>query len=215
MFAPFLRFLVACLLVLLLTRPVQALSLVNFEWGAVDAAGQLLGFTTADGVTPLPNGSVVQLLWAGPNGQIDPPLMSSGDPGGDDELVDSNNVQNGFPFPPPLRNKGYVSLKVFTYDSSESWHGGQVYMRVWNASGVGSIGGSTAYGESALTTLSDGASFNQLGISTNKTVTAVTMTHYHSQPAGEATGRLVWGMMSLLGLLTGWVWLKRPGPAVP
>jgi hypothetical protein len=89
--------------------------------------------TEADNVTPLrgntAGGDLVQLIWVGPDGQIDVP-DSLGSTTDDDSLLGTTHIGYGFPFDPD--NGVFASL--FRHDLLVP--GVVVYMRAWNDSTV-------------------------------------------------------------------------------
>jgi hypothetical protein len=83
---------------------------------------------------------MVQLIYTGADGQIDPPNIYNGMPGGDDILWQSTDIGGAGP--------GQF-LDLFQYSSNTS---GTVYIRFFNAPVMGQV---TYYGMSPLHTLSD------------------------------------------------------------
>lgn len=130
-----------------------------FDWGSFDSGGSTTyGVYDMNNVTILETGDLAQLIWAGPDGIIDPPNCD-GTTAGDDQVLDRSSVQNGAPLPPTLRNRGYISSKTYTFDTESPQSGGVVYIRAWNNSNAASA---TAYGNSSTTTLSGFATYNAL-----------------------------------------------------
>lgn len=148
------RLLSVIVLVLLLSLAVclpASATPVSFDWGSYSSSGSsLYGVYDADGVTPLATGDLVQLIWVGPDGMVDPPDMD-GTPGGDDVQLSVGRVENGGTLPPPLHDKGYVPLMTYTYDDADAQAGHIIYARAWNdaVGGQGSL-----YGNSVTGTLS-------------------------------------------------------------
>lgn len=153
--------LVGLSLVVALVNPLLARAdpLPDFQWGSYDSSG--LGLTTlgvydTDNSTVLSTGDLAQLIWTGPDGTIDPPRCD-GLPSDDDQLLDTNTVQNTGSLPPSLRNKGYILFKSYALDTAYPQLGGVVYIRAWNAS---TTTAATAYGDSTTNTLTPSATFN-------------------------------------------------------
>lgn len=134
-------------------RLIQIITLFTLVSGAIylSNAGTLLASCTAgvfdtDNSTPLQGdvftgrGDLVQLIWVGPNGQIDP-ADSLGNTTVDDVLLGTTFIGYGFPFEP---NMGKFS-QLFTHDALVS--GAIVYVRAWNDSVV-TRGRPIAYGNS-------------------------------------------------------------------
>lgn len=143
-----------------------------YTWGSYDSSGNSFGFLD-ENEQPLETGDVVQLIWVGPNGRVDPPQAITGETTIDDQLIQSSNLPLDANYPPPLRNKGYM-LAQLNYDTDQPYHEGLVYMRAWNAGVAGRNGGASAYGESNLMTLTANGNGVQLGIrTTHSTGTAV------------------------------------------
>ncbi len=139
-------------------RLTQIITLFCFAVGmsSVSHAGSLVASSEAgvfdtDNSTPLQGdvftgrGDLIQLLWVGPNGQIDP-ADSLGNPTVDDVILGTTFVGYGFPFEP---NMGKFS-KLFTHDALVP--GAIVYVRAWNDSVI-SVGSPIAYGNSQPYTL--------------------------------------------------------------
>lgn len=117
------------------------------------------GILDADGMTPLqgsglasPSSDKIQVIYAGPNGAIQPPDLD-GSPTGDDELLEASEfagqfytaVGEGFPFNP---NEG-----KFTEDFVHSLSAGsKIYVRAWNSPNIGE---GAKYGDSALYTVTN------------------------------------------------------------
>ena len=128
-------------------------------WAATIRVSSTTGIMDADGVTPLqgtglgsPSSDKVQLLYAGPNGVIQPPSLT-GQSTGDDELIETSEypgqyhtaIGEGFPFNP---NQG-----KFTEDFVHSLSAGaKIYVRAWNSP---TIGAGAKYGESPLYSLTN------------------------------------------------------------
>lgn len=138
------RFPFTLLLLVLLTTTARAVP-THLEWGSFDADGSdAYGVYDSDGVTPLASYAQVDLMWAGADGQIDPPTCM-GEATGDDLILDATAVLNGAPLPTELQNKGYVPFKLFTFDSTDTAVDGTLYLRGWNSY---SPLAATAYGNS-------------------------------------------------------------------
>ncbi|MCA9873055.1 MAG: hypothetical protein KC441_05355 [Anaerolineales bacterium] len=178
----------------------------SFQWGSFSATGSTsFGVYESDGNTILETGDLVQLLWAGPDGLVDPPLPD-GSPTGDDQLLDTTTVQNTGSLPPPARNKGYVPLHTYSCDTTDPQINGVVYQRAWNASTAGSA---TAYGNSGTGTLTSGGSFNALRWQMTHSPTAVTLNSIGLQPFRNV-GIFTFLVFSLVLLLaTGLVMKQR------
>lgn len=155
---------------------LQAQEPASAFWGTIDVSGNsstTFGVYDSNNTTVLVGNDVVQFIWVGPNGVIDEPNYN-GTPGGDDQMIDSSAVVVDGSVPPPFRNRGYVNRKLFSYDTSAAYNGGQVYIRAWNFSAAGGYNGATFYGESSLMTL-NGTEAQELNYSrwfTNKSATA-------------------------------------------
>lgn len=130
----------------------------GFDWGSFSSSGDETYGVRAGGI-PVDTGSLVQLIWVGTDGAVDVP-DTDGTPGDDDVLLDTGTVLNDAPLPPPLRNKGYVPLSTYTFDTEAEYAGGIVYMRAWDGPSAAT---STAFGDSTTGTLSAGSSFNAPG----------------------------------------------------
>lgn len=133
----------------------------SFAWGSFDSSNYstTYGVYNADNTTVLQTGDLAQLIWAGPNGVIDPPSCD-GTTTGDDEILDISFVQNGPPLPPPMRNKGYITpSEAYTFDTESPQNGGIVYIRAWNSNAASTA---TAYGNSLASILADGGTYNAL-----------------------------------------------------
>jgi hypothetical protein len=117
------------------------------------------GVMDADGVTPLqgnglssPSSDRIQVLYAGPNGSIQPPALD-GMPTGDDELLKTSDVPGqyytavgeGFPFNP---NQGKFT-EDFVHGLSA---GSKIFVRAWNSP---NIGAGAKYGDSPLYTVTN------------------------------------------------------------
>lgn len=155
-----------------LNRSIRATP-ASFDWGSFNAGGSTAyGIYDVDNATILQTGDLAQLIWTGPNGVIDPPQVS-GAPGGDDQLLSTNTVNNGAPFPPPQQNKGYLALKTYSFDTEDPQNEGLVYIRAWNAP---SASGANAYGDSVQGTLSNGGVLNAPRWNTNVEISSATPT---------------------------------------
>lgn len=165
-----------------------------YTWGSYDSSGSSLGFTDEND-QPLETGDVVQLIWVGPNGRIDPPQASTGATTIDDQLLQSSPLPLNANYPPPLRNKGYM-LAQFNYDTDQPYHNGLVYMRAWNAGVAGRNGGATLYGDSNLMTLTANGNGVQLGVRTSySTGTAVQLSTVN---VGAQNQSLLWLVVFVL-----------------
>lgn len=153
-----LALLVAGIIGIFLTSLVQMVHAIpaNFDWGSFDAGGATsFGVYDEDNSTILESGDLVELIWAGPDGLVDPP-QAEGGPGGDDMLLATAAIVNGGSLPPPLQNKGYIPLQTYSYDTEDIQQNGTVYIRAWNAPDVEQA---TAYGNSETVILSEGGVF--------------------------------------------------------
>jgi hypothetical protein len=176
--------------------PVYA-SPISYTWGSFDEAGTAVGWVDASN-TPLPPSSVIQLIWVGPDGTLNPPDPATGEPGGDDELLQTRAITPNSQLPPPFRNKGYLSPDFFTFYETDPWANNSVYMRGWNGTIAGRQGDSTAYGDSQLFTLTENGRANPLGVLVNRQVSAVALRHVGAN-ASAATG-MGWLLASFLAL---------------
>jgi hypothetical protein len=91
------------------------------------------------------SGDLVQLIWVGPDGEVDP-ADSLGNPTDDDSLLGTTYIGMGYPFNP---NEGKFD-QIFTHDLLVA--GTMVYMRAWNDSVV-TAEQRAAYGHSQVYTL--------------------------------------------------------------
>ena len=133
-------------------QPVWAFG-VSFDWGTWGPPlNSQFGVYEADNTTPLEAGDIAQLIWTGPDGQIDPPL-ADGSTTGDDQILDINFVDTGDDIPPGFLGRGYVVLKTFNYDTEDPISDGIVYIRAWNDSDPAAA---TAFGNSTTETLDGG-----------------------------------------------------------
>jgi hypothetical protein len=143
----------------------------EIQWGSFNAAGSTaFGVYDTDNTTILQTGDLAQLIWAGPNSTIDQP-QCNGAPGGDDQLLDFTIVQNAGSLPPAAQNRGYVSLKTYTFNATSPQNGGVIYIRAWNANTATSA---TAYGQSATSTLIGGTIYNAARWYTNNAFATAT-----------------------------------------
>jgi len=123
-------------------------------WAGTFEAMSTSGILDEDGTTPLKgnvmqmHGDLVQLIWTGPDGQIDDP-DSLGRPTDDDSLLGTTFIGYGYPFEP---DQGKFSV-IWTHDLLTT--GNVVYIRAWNDSTV-VYGTRTYYGNSDLYTLASG-----------------------------------------------------------
>lgn len=157
-----------CLALLLLLAPLAAHAAphplqgkqgawLSFAWGSYSAVGATAyGVRDIDNTTVLHTGALVQLVYAGADGQRDPPTCD-GWPSDDDELLQTGAVQNAGALPPSLRNKGYIPQRTLLLDSADPRIGGLVYLRAWNAASAQTA---TAWGDSTSATLIPGAVLN-------------------------------------------------------
>lgn len=98
----------------------------------------------------LQDGDILHLIWAGPDGQIDPPQMPTGSPNnglpsGDDELLETHAI--GENFPPGF---GQFTFTVTTYQSQAQGKpadGDWVYLRAFNDNNLVTA---TYYGDAQL-----------------------------------------------------------------
>jgi hypothetical protein len=180
------------LMALLKPYPVQA-DPASFEWGTFDSGGSTsYGVYEADNVTILETGDLVQFIWAGPDGEIDPP-QPDGTPSDDDQVLDTSTIENGGSLPPPAQNKGYIPLVTYSFDTGDSQNGGTVYIRAWNASTAASA---TAYGDSSTGTLSNGGTLNAPRWRMTYTPNAITLSTFRASSASAG-----WPNWAGLGLL--------------
>lgn len=178
-------------LLLLTVGPARSAPIV-FEWGSYDAGGDDgYGVYDADNLHPLATGSLVQLIWAGPDGDINAP-GENGAAGGDDQLLATSQVLNGPPLPPPMQDRGYVALNAYSFDSDSSANGGVVFVRAWNGNTIASA---AAYGDSEPGTLTDGGVLNAPRWQTDQLVTSVTLRQMDTPK--DATSALFLGTASL------------------
>jgi len=114
------------------------------------AVGCFTGVFQSDGVTLLKDGDIVQCLYAGPDGKIDPP-NTDGTAGGDDVLLKlafetgkySTKIGASFPSDP---DEGKF-FDMFKYNPKKN---GVIYCRAWNGK---TIEEATCYGDSAPYTI--------------------------------------------------------------
>ncbi len=141
---------------LAVSQPAKAIG-VSFEWGSwgTPPNGGEYGVYEADDTTPLLQGDRVQLIWTGPDGEIDPP-QTGGSTSDDDQILDTNYIDTGS-FPPPFLGQGFFVLQLYDYDTEDPESGGIVYVRGWNDSNPAAA---TAYGDSETETL-NGAEIGQ------------------------------------------------------
>ena len=135
--------LITCLLaVLLFSTPAWATTDIN-----IYMLGTLGGANTtvrgSDGTTPLPIGYVLQYIYVGANGQIDPP-DASGNPTGDDVLIAGG---------PYLVGDNIGEAGTFSHTINSLTSSAKIYIRAYNAT---SIGSATKYGTSEIFTLNAG-----------------------------------------------------------
>jgi len=205
-----LKLAVAVLLLLsisLVSSPVWAVP-ASFLWGSFDSGGATTyGVYEHDNVTILQTGDLAQLIWAGPNGSIDPPTPSGGVTG-DDVILDTSAVNNGSPLPPSAQNRGYIPFKTYTFDTENPQNNGTIYIRAWNAS---TAAGATAYGNSTTGTLTNGGTFNAPRWTMMYTPNAVTLSSFRA--ADRPGNALIWGVAGLLAVVAVAVGLRRWWPA--
>jgi hypothetical protein len=176
----------------------------SFQWGSFDSLGSTAyGVYEHDNVTILQTGDLAQLIWAGPNGVIDPPTPSGGVTG-DDVILDTSAVNNGAPLPPPARNRGYIPIKTYSFDTGNPQNNGTIYIRAWNAS---TAAGATAYGDSTTGTLTNGGTFNAPRWIMMYTPNAVTLSSFRA--AGRPGNALIWGGLGLLAVVAAAAGLRR------
>ena len=106
--------------------------------GVYDIAGDPLV-----GRTGTTSGDLVQLIWAGPDSLIDPPYLAGGTTG-DDEVVDSTQIGNGYPIIFGDANGRFTK----TFQGSQLSTGNWFYIRAWDDSIV--VAGQTMYGHSTI-----------------------------------------------------------------
>ncbi len=103
---------------------------------------------------PVPEGSLVQLLWTGPDGVIDPPDANSanlGGPTGDDVFIRDTYIGNGYLI-------GYAEGrfdKLFSHSYIEP--GRKVYLRAWDTDVIRSA--EDSFGDSEIYTVQNGDEF--------------------------------------------------------
>jgi len=175
----------------LIPHPVGAQAAVSFDWGSFDSGGSTTyGVYEADNTTVLQTWDLVQLIWTGADGTIDPP-QPDGSTTDDDQILDSSTVRNDLPGDPA--NKGYIPLKTYTFFPSDPQSGGTVYIRAWNASTASSA---TAYGDSTTATLTGGGTFNAPRWKMTHTPSVVTLVTFRA-----ASGMAGWSNQDELGML--------------
>jgi hypothetical protein len=159
---------VTLLLALILSYPLTVYAVpVSFDWGSFNSGGSTdFGVYDTDNATILQTGDLAQLIWTGADQQINPPGIG-GAVSGDDVLLDTTTVENLGSLTPPMRNKGYILFKTSSFDSGDPWIGKGVYIRAWNAV-TASV--ATAYGNSALATLTPMGQHNWPRWYTNESV---------------------------------------------
>jgi hypothetical protein len=135
--------LVCVLVVVLASAPARAQNVINVFSHS--------GVMDADGVTPLqgegtlsPTSHKVQFIYAGANASIQLP-DAAGLPTGDDQLIGSTLIGEGFPF---NANEG----KFFATFNHSLSTGSKVYVRAWNSHLTGA---GAKYGESVLYSISN------------------------------------------------------------
>jgi hypothetical protein len=169
------------LLVVMLLVVVDVFAVpTSFQWRSYDSGGSTsFGVYDSDDITPLQGGDLLQLIYAGPDGEIDPPT-ASGASTDDDVLLDEGAIMDNASLPPPLRDRGYFD-ELFSYDT-DGWSDGiVVYVRAWNGD---TVGAATHYGNSSTTTLSGGGvatlpRWNTAG------PTAVTLSSFTATPSQD------------------------------
>ncbi len=184
---------IAAMILITQYMPVRAIP-TSIDWGSFNSSGlTTYGVYEADDVTILQTGDLAQLIWAGPNGIIDPP-QPDGTTSGDDVILDTSAINNGAPLPPPLQNKGYIPLKTYSFDDQDPKTGGVIYIRAWNASTAASA---TAYGNSTTSNLTPGGVFNAPRWRMTHTPTAVVISTFN------ASGQVFspWLIILITGLL--------------
>ncbi len=125
------------------TLVAQAQAL-QFQWGTSYASGKPAdAYGVYDGAqnctVPLAQGDFAELIWAGPDGQINPP-KADGSTTGDDLRVsaaaaNSVDYNPNNTLPPFLLGKGYIPFKWSDVEVSVGTppNCGSVYIRAWNA----------------------------------------------------------------------------------
>lgn len=188
---------------LLMPSSVSAVP-ASFQWGSFDSGGSTAyGVYEHDNTTILQTGDLAQLIWAGPDGTIDPPTPDGGVTD-DDVILDTGAVNNGLPLPPPAHNHGYIPFKTYSFDTENPQNNGTIYIRAWNASTAASA---TAYGDSTTSTLTNGGAFNAPRWTMMYTPNAVTLTSFRA--AGRPGNALMWGGLGLLAGMAVAVGLRR------
>ncbi|MCX5867707.1 MAG: hypothetical protein NT009_09590, partial [Proteobacteria bacterium] len=122
--------------------PARAYS-VEVNWGTAIEYPNSNSFSIVDsnGNTPLKNGDIVHLIYAGANGTIDPP-NSMGQPTGDDVLLDTSYIGYGGGALYP--DKGFFS-KNYSWSGT---YGQKLFVRAFNDT----ISNATYFGDSYLRT---------------------------------------------------------------
>lgn len=180
--------------------PLKAAAPTSFDWGSSGPSG--FGVLDADNTTILQTGDLVQFIWTGADGTIDPSECSTGNPTDDDQLLATSTVQNGG-LPPTLANKGLVTLSTYSYDTADPQNGGTVYLRAWNDSTAASA---THYGDSSTSTLTALGSFNAPSWNTDTNcVLAVTLADF-SATSQQDHIEVTWQTVSELDHLGFNVW---------
>jgi len=96
----------------------------------------------------LEDGDLVQLIWAGSDGLIDPLDDVTGEPTGDDSLLASWGIGQGLG-----PGTGRFKYELFTYESHAKGYpaqGDHIYLRSFDGSSLGEGTGSTWYGETPI-----------------------------------------------------------------
>jgi hypothetical protein len=179
----------------------------SFQWGSYNSSGlTTYGVYDTDNITVLQTGDLAQLIWAGPNGVIDPPDPTTGAPTADDILLDSTTVQNAGSLPPTLRNKGYILLKTYTFDTADPQSGGVIYIRAWNNTTPTTA---TAYGNSLTGTLVGGLSYNALRWHTDTSPTAVSLVDFQASAGNRSWVWAAIGLALAAVVVTGSLLVRR------
>lgn len=126
-----------------------AITLADDSASGYFATGCFSGVFKSDAVTPIKNGSIVQCIYAGPDGMIDPP-KANGEPGGDDVPLELALDQETFTvigasFPSDPDEGKFFDVFKHKFTTNDI-----VYCRVWDSSDFGKA---TCYGDSELYTI--------------------------------------------------------------
>jgi uncharacterized Zn ribbon protein len=108
-------------------------------FAGTDTADTEYPLTDSSG-TQLADGDIVQIIWAGANGTVDPMSDTDCMPTGDDSLWAEMAIGEGYP-----ANSGLFKTELQTFKTLHPGEGDVFYLRVFNADGYSSA---THYGES-------------------------------------------------------------------